>query len=257
MEKRRINPERVVSVVGFCFLLIAAIISLILDGDRESILEKVCDTSILIPCVHFFCVAWCLIMVFKPSDFSFICIVTIESVLTILTKYEQLGIFFFYTSLILIMSKDITGKNKTSWPLVIFLSTIHLISIVCIYPHGWDRVIISFCSSVFSFVFYLWVYYILKAKLSCFMPTNVTNNEVIINVQKGSVIKLTDYGLNNRQATWVLDNLHNNLSYKEISDKYNVSISLVKKVFSEVYKIFNVSKLEELRILLLQYQVEK
>lgn len=257
MEKRRLNPERVVSVVGFCFLLTAAIISLILDGDRDSILEKVADTSILIPCVHFFCVTWCFVMLFKPSDISFICIVTIESVLTILTNYEQLGIFFFYSSLMLILSKGFTTKRRNNWGLVIFLSVLHVLALIGTYPHGWTKTILAFASSAFSFVFYLWVYYILKAKLSCFIPTNVTNNEVITNKQPGSKIKLSDYNLNERQATFVIENLHNNLSYKDISDKYNVSISLVKKVFSEVYKIFNVSKLEELRILLLQYQIEE
>ena len=47
------------------------------------------------------------------------------------------------------------------------------------------------------------------------------------------------------------------MSYKEISEKYYVSISTVKKIFAEVFKIFNVSNIEELRILLLQYQVKE
>ena len=97
----------------------------------------------------------------------------------------------------------------------------------------------------------------MKAKLSCFIPNNVANNDVLNGKQPGSRIKLSDYSLTERQITFVLENVHNNLSYKDISDKYNVSVSLVKKVFSEVYKVFNVSKLEELRILLLQYQIEK
>lgn len=256
MEKRRLNPERVVSVVGFCFLLIAAIISLILDGDRNSILEKVADTSILIPCVHFFCVAWCFIMLFKPSDVSFIGIVTIESVLTILTNYDQLGIFFFYSSIMLIMCKGFTSRRGTPKLLIGILTFLHILALLGTYPHGWAKTVIAFSSSVFSCVFYIWVYYILKAKLSCFIPRNVSNNDVIIKKQPGSVINLEEYGLNERQKTFVIENLHNNLSYKDISEKYNVSVSLVKKVFSEVYKIFNVSKLEELRILLLQYQIK-
>lgn len=257
MEKHRLNPERVVSVVGFCFLLTAAIISLILDGDRNSILEKVADTSILIPCVHFFCVAWCFIMLFKPSDVSFISIVTIESVLTILTNYEQLGIFFFYSSLMLILCKGFTSKRGTPKVLISVLALLHIFALLGTYTHGWTKTIIAISSSLFSFVFYIWVYYILKAKLSCFIPSNVTQNNVLNNKQPGSKIKLSDYNLNERQCTFVIENLHNNLSYKDISEKYFVSVSLVKKVFSEVYKIFNVSKLEELRILLLQYQIEE
>lgn len=257
MDNRRLNPERVVSVVGFCFLLVASITSLLLDGDRNSILEKLADTSILIPCVHFFCVAWCFIMLIKPSDVSFICILTIESVLTILTNYDQLGIFFFYSSIILILSKGFLNKSGKTGRLVVALSIVHVLALLGTYPHGWTKTVIAISSSAFSCVFYLWIYFILKAKLSCFIPNNVANNDVLNGKQPGSRIKLSDYSLTERQITFVLENVHNNLSYKDISDKYNVSVSLVKKVFSEVYKVFNVSKLEELRILLLQYQIEK
>ena len=51
--------------------------------------------------------------------------------------------------------------------------------------------------------------------------------------------------------------MRNKLSYKELSEKYFVSISTVKKIFADIFKIFNVSNIEELRLLLLQYQVEE
>ncbi len=97
----------------------------------------------------------------------------------------------------------------------------------------------------------------LKAKLSCLFPQNVGENNTIIGKPAGSTISLSDYNLNDRQCTFVIENIHNKLSYKEISEKYFVSISTVKKIFAEVFKIFNVSNIEELRILLLQYQVKE
>ena len=93
--------------------------------------------------------------------------------------------------------------------------------------------------------------------LSCLFPQNVRENNTIIGKPAGSTISLSEYGLNERQSNFVIENIHNKLSYKEISEKYFVSISTVKKIFAEVFKIFNVSNIEELRILLLQYQVKE
>ena len=117
--------------------------------------------------------------------------------------------------------------------------------------------LINLSYSIFCFAFYMWIYITLKAKLSCLFPQNVRENNTIIGKPAGSTISLTDYNLNERQRTFVIENIHNKLSYKEISEKYFVSVSTVKKIFAEVFKIFNVSNIEELRILLLQYQVKE
>ena len=117
--------------------------------------------------------------------------------------------------------------------------------------------LISISYSLFCFAFYLWIYFSLKAKLSCLIPQNVRENNAIIGKPAGSTISLSDYNLNERQRTFVLENLQNKLCYKEISEKYFVSVSTVKKIFAEVFKIFEVSNIEELRLLLLQYQVKE
>lgn len=257
MKKNSINLERVASAVGFLFLLTAGIVSLFTKGCPNSILEKVVPTAYFIPCVHFFCSAWALLVVFIPNDRQYIWILSIESVLTILINYTQLGIFLFYASVLIILSKSVYTRNSRVKYVIILLSSVHLISLVGTYTFGVDRMIIYIASTIFSAAVYLWIYYILKAKFSCFLPQVLTQNSVLGNIKSGSIVKLSDYNLNERQISFVIENLHNNLSYKDISDKYYVSLSLVKKVFAEVYKIFNVTKLEELRILLLQYQIEK
>ena len=97
----------------------------------------------------------------------------------------------------------------------------------------------------------------LKAKLSCLFPQNVRENNTIIGKPAGSTISLSDYNLNERQITFLMEHLHNKMSYKELSEKYFVSLSTVKKIFADIFKIFNVSNIEELRLLLLQYQVKE
>lgn len=255
MNKNRISSERVVAVVGLVFLLVAGIISVLMNGDPISIIEKIAPTNIVIPVVHFLCVGLAIIIIINQNLYFVIAIFMIESELTILTHYEQLGIFFFYASLILILCNDLLVNKHHKKIIIMFV--VHLITLVLSYPHGFKHMLINISYSIFCFVFYLWVYYRLKAKLSCLFPKNVRENNTIIGKPAGSTISLSDYNLNERQRTFVLENIHNKLSYKEISEKYFVSISTVKKIFAEVFKIFNVSNIEELRILLLQYQVKE
>ena len=255
MDRNRLNSERVVAVAGFVFLLIAAIISLFFDGDKNSILELIANTKILIPVVHFLCVALALVDVIRPNSYLTLSIFFIESELTILTSYQELGIFFFYAAVIIILCKDlILNKSKKT---LIILFILHFISLGLSYTHGIKYMFVSLGYSMFCMVFYLWIYSVLKAKLSCLFPKNVRENNTIIGKPAGATISLSDYNLNERQRLFVIENIHNKMSYKEISEKYFVSISTVKKIFAEVFKIFEVSNIEELRILLLQYQVKE
>lgn len=255
MNKNRLSSERVVAVIGFVFLLVAAIVSLSLNGAKNSVIEKIAPTKIVIPTVHFICVTLALVFIINKNIYIMISIFIIESELTILTNYEELGIFFFYASLILILCKDLI-KDKPRKK-IIWLFVLHLITLMLTYTHGIKYMLVDISYSVFCFAFYLWIYYSLKSKLSCLFPQNVRENNTIIGKPAGSTISLSDYNLNERQRNFVIENVHNKLSYKEISEKYFVSISTVKKIFAEVFKIFNVSNIEELRLLLLQYQVKE
>ena len=255
MKKNRINSERVVAVIGLVFLIVAAIVSLMLNGAPKSIIEKIAPTKVVIPVVHFICVGLALVFLITQNIYVMISIFALESELTILTNYEELGIFFFYAALILILCKDLI-KDKPRKK-IIWMFLVHLVTLVLTYTNGLVYMLVDISYSLFCFAFYMWIYYTLKAKLSCLFPQNVRENNTIIGKPAGSTISLSDYNLNERQRTFVIENIHNKLSYKEISEKYFVSISTVKKIFAEVFKIFNVSNIEELRILLLQYQVKE
>ena len=68
-------------------------VSDVFDGDKNSILELIANTKILIPVVHFLCVALALVDVIRPNSYLTLSIFFIESELTILTSYQELGIF--------------------------------------------------------------------------------------------------------------------------------------------------------------------
>ena len=255
MDRNRISSERVVAVVGLVFILIAAIVSLFFKGAPTSVLQKVTDTRIVIPVVHFACVALTIIYVITLKPFLLVTILLIESELTILTNYEELGIFFFYAAIIYILCADILS-NKSKRPIIIMFS-VHLITLLLNFVHGWKYILIDIGYSIFCFAFYLWIYTILKTKFSCLIPKNVRENNTIIGKPAGSKIKLSDYNLTERQRTFLIEHIHNKKSYKELSEQYFVSISTVKKIFADIFKIFDVSNIEELRLLLIQYQVEE
>ena len=249
MDRNRINSGRVVAVVGFVFLLTATIISILLDGDPNSIIEKIAPTAIVIPIVHGICLILTIVCIIKPSPFIMVSILLLESELTILTNYEELGIFFFYAALILILCKDILSNKDKKHLFGMF--GLHLLTLLLTYTHGVVYMLVSIGYSMF------WIYSILKAKLSCLIPQNVRENNTVIGKPAGSVISLSDYNLNERQRTFLMEHIHDKTSYKELSEKHFVSLSTVKKEFADIFRVFNVSNIEELRILLLQYQVKE
>ena len=254
MDRNRINSERVVAVVGLIFILTAAIVSLFFNGDPNSIIELIADTSIVIPVVHFICVIITIFYVFTLNSYLMVTVLIVESELTILTNYEELGIFFFYAVVIYTVCTDLLLNKSKKCIVVLFV--IHLITLLLTYTHGIKYMFIDIGYSIFCFAFYAWIYHILKVKLSCLIPKNVRENDIFIGKPAGSTIKLSDYNLSERQRTFIMEHIHNKMSYKELSEKYFVSISTVKKIFADTFKVFNVSNIEELRLLLLQYQVE-
>lgn len=252
MKERWITTERVVAITASVFLAVSFVGSLLMNGDPHSIIP---NTPVVIPCVHALCFVLAFVSVFKPHFYTEFLILQIESILTILTNLTFLGIFFFYSSVFLFMCQQYNMKSIKRC-LAIF-GIIHITALVLTYTHGWPMTIISLASSVFYCSFFVWIYVILKTRFSCFTPTRVAYHSILNNKLSGSQIKLSDYKLNERQKTFIIENLHNNLSYKDLSEKYNVSLSTVKKEFSHIFDVFGVSKLEELHLLLLQFKVSE
>ena len=255
MKKEKVY-RRIFYVVAFIFLGLATFASFMSKGDKYSILPR---TDLILPTVHLVCCLSSFICIFFPIfplNF-FICMM--ESTITILCGTEILGVFLFYASLVIILveNKFNFRLQLSSILLTTALFVVHLVTIFFSYPHGWVRTLIAFGSTMFIGAFFTWIYAYLKEKFSCFFPTNVTKNETIGVRIPGSELKLSEYGLTERQINLVIDYIYCNMNYKKLSEKYAMSLSLVKKEFNEVFKIFNVSKIEELYILLLQYQLKK
>ena len=254
MKKNSVKAERVVSIAGFVFLVIAAVAGFAFDGDKTSFLEYLAPTEIIIPYTHVLCATLAFISILFPSYFIMVAIFMIESILTIFTHYDMLGIFFFYAAIILLLVKEIFTRKHSL--IIVFLFIVHYLSLLGTLNRGWKYTLISYSYSVFCMFFYIWIYKILKQKFSCYIPSNIAENSSISGIKKGGHLKLSDKGLTETQIQFVLANIHENLSFKGISNKCFVSVSVVKHEFVKIYKIFCVDNLFELRMLLLQYQLE-
>jgi len=249
---KKFGYDRLVFLVSFIFIGAAFIVTWFAPVDPLCIFPHSREVVLV---VHGICTLTCLFLVIKPVFQVSVAVLLVESFITMNITYEQLGIFLFYVCVILLFAQR---KLVTHFVLkMVLLFTYHLAGLFCILSHGLDKFIIAFGSSALFFVVSLWLYDILKAKVACFMPTTVKDNSVITGKQLGSKISLSEYKLTERQKDMILDNIQNNLSYKQLSEKYFVSVSTVKKDFSEVFQVFEVTKLEELHLLLLRYQVSR
>lgn len=259
MKNKWINSERVVPSAGFLFLLIAVIVSLVRNGDKDSVLEliphnpEIVLTSYIIPVVHIICCFMALFLIFKPSINGECLIMIIESTLTILTGNEILGIFFFYGAVILykIDSVDRQKAAKAILPMLV----LHIIIICTSFLKGWDAFLMNAGCSTFFLFFFMRIYNLLQDKFSYFLPKSVLQSS-IIKEEPGQVIHLKDYGLTERQANLTKDYIATNPSYKELAEKYITSLSSIKKEFSSIFPKLGVNNIQEMNFLLVQYKVE-
>ena len=259
MKEKWINSERVVSISAFFFLVVAVILGIVQNGFKDSILEliphseNVILTNYIIPIVHSISCIWCFYQIFRPSIFGECGIMFIESALTILTGTEQLGIFLFYGAVCLF--RIATIDHPRSKKLFIFTVFSHFIFLLTTLTHSWQRYLMCTASSVFYLAFFLWMSHLLKLRFSYFLP-HVVQSSKVIKEAPGEVLHLRDYGLTERQIKITQDYIHNKISYKELAEKYITSLSSIKKDFSIIFQKFGVSSIQEMNVLLIQYQIE-
>lgn len=260
MKTNKTHMERVIASVGSIFVFVSFLASIFLDGDKNSILELIPIrfnghpfTSILLPVLHGTTFIIGLSCVIKPGIKREYTVLLVESCITILTNYEQLGIFFFYVAVVLIIIDF--QFSKKAFIISYILCVIHVICILLIYTHGWAVTFVALFTSFFYGTFFISIYKFLKSEF-CLVPANVTENEILKTV-RGKTLSLSDFKLSERQINLVYDCLNDSLNYKDLSEKYFISVSTVKKDFTDVFHVFNVDNLNELKMLLIQFQITK
>lgn len=73
----------------------------------------------------------------------------------------------------------------------------------------------------------------------------------------GEKIYLSDYKLSDRQIKFLMEYIKNGKSYKAMAEIFIVSESIIKTEMSRIQRKFGVKNREDLRVLLLQYEISE
>lgn len=254
MKIKKISCYKQIIIFGLIYILLDIFLTIymLMKGD---LVLPIPYLNLIYPITHILCFILGLIVLFTENKQLFFLVLQIESLISLTSEYALIGIFLFHTSIFIIYIDYYEIKKA------------HNVIKICFVLHGfvllynffihWEKAVLYLLSTVLTYFIFNYITDLLRTKYSCFIPTTVTKQSKLSNIKPGNKIKLSELGLNERQCNFLYDYVINNLNYNNLTDKYNVSLSTVKKEFADSYKILGVNKLEELHILLLQYQIEK
>lgn len=254
MKRNKLSIYKQLVIFGLIYILLDFFLTIhmMLQGDLTLPIPYL---NIIYPITHFSCFILGIIILIKENKYVLFLILQLESFVALTSDYALIGIFLFHTS-IFILYVDYYDSKKVN-RVIQFCFLIHALVLTYNFIINWEKSILYLLSSILTYFIFKYIIDLLRNKYSCFIPTTVTKQSKLSNIKPGSKIKLSDLGLNERQCNLIFDYVINNLSYNDLTEKYYVSLSTVKKEFADSYKILGVNKLEELHILLLQYQIEK
>lgn len=207
--------------------------------------------------VNSFCICFCIIIALYPEKKLLTYIVFfVEAGNVTLVGFIGVGTSLFCVGVILCFINGEFARNRTGK--IILLSIYWVLIISTIYPAlGLHFLIFEIMMTLFAFVLFAAIYQKLEAKLSylLILPAESVKTKITL-PPKGSVLKLRDYALSERQRAFIIGSIKNGETYEKLGEKYYVSTSVVKKDMAAACKYFGVANREALRILLLQYRVE-
>lgn len=247
--------ERVINVVCFIYAVTMTILCLSMLYTKTVPAFFPWYAVYTIPTVHLICSIIVFCLIFKENLILRFFLFQIESWVAIYTGFAEIGMFLYYASIFSLYIHYFTDKKDFKHVTICFI--FHLFFLIISPSTNIATKVVNIASSIFMMIMFMYFYEVLKNKFSSFIPKAVTLNSNISDKVPGETIKLSEYNLTERQINFIYDNIIENLTYNDLVEKYFVSLSTVKKEFADVYKIFGVTKLSELQILLLQYKIEK
>jgi DNA-binding CsgD family transcriptional regulator len=235
---------------GFAVLCLATVMNLLTKIPFISIIPCTKYTE---ACINGICALLCLYLVFRPENIHLqYHVFIIEAASTTLIGFVGIGTLLFSA---LITLQFINGYFIMHRERKIAVLAAYWCAVTAgIYPaFGLRPFLFEIALTLFYFAFFATVYEKLRTKLSYLLPETAVTEKTVILPEHGSALSLSRYGLSERQITFIHRCIDDGLTYEQIAEKYNVSISVVKKDMANACRIFGVKNREALRVLLLQY----
>lgn len=255
MKEHKFVMGRIINFLYFIYAAVMAFICIAM-GIAGTVPEQFGPIAFyVVPSIHVVTSIVLVFLIFKENLFIKFALFQIESCVAIYTGFEAIGMFLFYSSIFIIYIFYFSSNNNFFHILGFFI--LHIFFLIIDPSASFETKCINIPSTFFMMFMFIYFYEILQDKFSSFVPKAIVLSSNINDKNPGDIVKLSDYKLTERQINFVYDYIMDNLTYNDLAKKYFVSLSTVKKEFADVYKILGVSKLSELKILLLQFKIQK
>ena len=253
VTKKLNKPQHEIIMIFTAFVLLTAatILSIINDNDIPTIIPF---HTITVPIINGLSAFACFILFFIKTNIPIQCgILFVQGICTSLTGYEVLGAFL-YSSMLIILFCDgyfVTNAKRKITFFIIFW----IITVLSLLPFSLQRFILELLVSAFFAGFYSHIYKKLESHLSVFIPFH-TGIENMMNLpERGSEINLQDFKLTERQIILLKEYMEHRTSYKDMAEKYILSLSTVKKEMACICSAFKVKNMQDLYFILSQYVI--
>lgn len=259
MFKNNYLPTKILSI-GAILILSAATFCSVYFGFSSNNPSILPNFEIIVPLVNFVSLLLAITAFFFPTIYILqYFILIIQSIITIFTGYEFVGCFLFNLFIILFYIHSNISKKKFVLTITL-LYFVFLISLIASIPYGIIRFIMALSFSLFiSFSFW---------SLILLIQSKYTNVKAIINqalyispkIQlppRGEILYFSNFDLTERQKDILFEVLAKNRSYGEVSNKFNLSLSLVKKEISSSFCYFGCKNINSLRLIFSQFILKR
>lgn len=250
---KKLSPDRLLYILNAGMMTFAMIMNIKVAIPYVSVVPYM---NFIKAALNAFCVCLSIILIIHPEKKLLTYIVFfVEAGNAVLVGFMGIGTSLFCIGIILCFVNGEFAVNRKKK--VILLGVYWLLVTITIYPVlGFTFVIFELLGTLFGLTVCVVLYQKLEGKLSYLLLPDETVTAAITLPPKGSILKLSDYELSERQIAFILGSIKQGETYETLGNRYYVSTSVVKKDMAAACKYFGVANREALRILLLQYKLE-
>lgn len=217
--KKFFTPARIMYFFGFVVLLIATIMNLTTKIQFISVIPY---TKYVEAIVNSICAIICLILAINPEiEWLQHIVLFIEAGITLDVGFVGIATLLFAAGIIMLFINGhfmIHRKRK-----IVLLTLYWCIALTGVYPaFGLKPLLFAVAITFFYFAFFACVYQKLESKLSYLLPSTEEVKTDVVLPPKGSVLKLSDYKLTERQIAFVYGSIKQGATYEALGEKYFV-----------------------------------
>lgn len=255
---KNINPIRLISLGAIVILLVGSLCSLFFE-DSAIAVSYFPNPTIFIPIVNITTLLFSVVLfVFPKLELLKYFIIIPQIITTTMTGHETLGVFLFLILIFMINFEEFFSTNKKK--ILIGLSIIiFLILLPSVIPYGIVRFCMAFAETIFFLIIFYSGFIFFNQKFNTLLPIINAKlyfaNEIQLPAV-GESVNLQKIGLSNREALFLKLYVKENLSYGQIAQKTNTSLSIVKRDMSNCLTIFGCKNSATLKVILSNFILE-